>query len=499
MEKCLRFTLFLLHVVCFTEQGQFYRQQTVYQKLSQEKNLSDFYTKIQSSKDAKINLFYRSVTVLAPNNAAMQKFQGNMDKTILYHLIHDSKSLEDISRRLSLTSVLSDAPPLWITKRQDDIYVNNAKIIGSSSDFLSRNGVDDTGKNQALHVIDEVLRPFAVGPEIDALTLLQNDMSWNLGPFSLEKYRKRIDQLKLREMLRKPGSNTYFFPVDSDDDFQFNMIDICVAQAHVINFNVLFTRPTPKFFNYETSANSGYTYVTAMFSTKGNETFVSSNTVYADSNHPIGEVTAKIVRADIPVSNGVVHLISRPLMLKDKPLRKFPYLPIYDKLASDPNLNITFTLGEWTGFNHQLKSGPVKFTLFAPSDKAWDRLGRLIDTDTIFKKEFKIQALDILNRHLVVSETTYSMKYLLKASRYNSEIVLDTPSVPVVVRVKEDEKYLLKWRNKTIGVYKSDYECTNGLVHIIDDLFLNEEDLERLGVQSTSRKLYHWFSLLTRF
>lgn len=44
---------------------------------------------------------------------------------------------------------------------------------------------------------------------------------------------------------------------------------------------------------------------------------MKSNTVAGDAKHARGVVLADIVRANIPVKNGVVHLIQRPLMVVD--------------------------------------------------------------------------------------------------------------------------------------------------------------------------------------
>jgi hypothetical protein len=50
---------------------------------------------------------------------------------------------------------------------------------------------------------------------------------------------------------------------------------------------------------------------------------VKSNTLVGDSNHPTGVVLAEIVKANIPVRNGVVHLIQRPLMVVDTTVKDF--------------------------------------------------------------------------------------------------------------------------------------------------------------------------------
>jgi uncharacterized surface protein with fasciclin (FAS1) repeats len=50
---------------------------------------------------------------------------------------------------------------------------------------------------------------------------------------------------------------------------------------------------------------------------------VRSNTIVGDQFHPRGMVVARIVRANIPVANGVVHLIDKPLMIVAKTLYEY--------------------------------------------------------------------------------------------------------------------------------------------------------------------------------
>ena len=51
--------------------------------------------------------------------------------------------------------------------------------------------------------------------------------------------------------------------------------------------------------------------------------YVRSNTVVGDYNHPAGAVMSEIVLPNIPVKNGVVHLIKQPLMVIDKNIQQF--------------------------------------------------------------------------------------------------------------------------------------------------------------------------------
>lgn len=51
--------------------------------------------------------------------------------------------------------------------------------------------------------------------------------------------------------------------------------------------------------------------------------YVKSHTIAGDHNHAEGVVLAEIVKANIPVKNGVVHLIHRPLLVVDTTVTQF--------------------------------------------------------------------------------------------------------------------------------------------------------------------------------
>lgn len=51
--------------------------------------------------------------------------------------------------------------------------------------------------------------------------------------------------------------------------------------------------------------------------------YVKSQTLIGDGKHSEGVKIVEIVRANIPVKNGVVHLISKPLMIVDGTVDQF--------------------------------------------------------------------------------------------------------------------------------------------------------------------------------
>lgn len=71
--------------------------------------------------------------------------------------------------------------------------------------------------------------------------------------------------------------------------------------------------------------------------------YVKSNTVVGDQKHTTGVVMAEIVMANIPVKNGVVHLIHRPLMVVDTTVAKFLEVSLRFSLDSVVSPPVSFS------------------------------------------------------------------------------------------------------------------------------------------------------------
>lgn len=99
---------------------------------------------------AKQYLSYNELTVFVPDNKAFRTYKGEiLEDMALYHMTFQMKSLEDLNSTTNyLTPVVDEFPPLWITRSQGDIYVNNAKIIRRQSNDLSRIRYEEVGKQQ---------------------------------------------------------------------------------------------------------------------------------------------------------------------------------------------------------------------------------------------------------------------------------------------------------------------------------------------------------------
>ncbi|GLH15953.1 Fasciclin-1 [Gryllus bimaculatus] len=218
-------------------------------------------------------------------------------------------------------SQLDGSPPLWVTRRRrpgasEEVYINNALVLAARSNFVTQNAA---GKQHVLHVVDEVLTPVTTSATApaqlqlynpDAFQFLNQSENFDIGKHRVRSFRQRVYFNKKESVFEALGKFTFFVPVDEGfkPPPRPEKIDQKVIDGHVVPGHVLFTRPTP----------AGQAYDTLAFGD-----MLRSDTILGDKSHGNGVVMAEIVHPNIPVKNGVVHLIHRPLMVVDNTVKQF--------------------------------------------------------------------------------------------------------------------------------------------------------------------------------
>ncbi|XP_045466208.1 fasciclin-1-like [Harmonia axyridis] len=453
---------------CVFTSGSAYRSKTVFQRISTEERFSTFNSLLQNNSLAKRAILYWNTTVFVPTNEAFEKYKGAFYNDIIYyHMSSELKSLRMIFESNDIQTLADGYPPLWVSRIEGEIYINNAKIDAEQSDYFSRASGGFYNHNQALHIIDEVLEPpnkYLDNPS--AFDLISNFSNNKYLP--TRKYLDRIRYLKMTKLFKNSTGSTFFVPVDSGiDNYRYMMTDRYIVEGQIIPNQILFTRPTKKNFYFQTKSNGEYIYILASFVCKHDEVYIISNTIFGDSNHQKGELWSKVLKGNIPVKNGVVHFIEKPLAIFDMQLKPFPFLPLLTKLSGDPELNMTYQLGEQTKFNEYLKIKTNKLlTYFIPRDKAWSNiLSNITDVESQAK---------LLGRHLVISDVRYTMEKLWYRT-FKKVVTMNTVSGAVDIEVLKDNdgNYSILFNNRHIKVHRPDYICTNGIIHIIDEPFLD--------------------------
>ncbi|XP_011341884.1 fasciclin-1 isoform X3 [Ooceraea biroi] len=460
-------------------------QVTMDAKIRDDSDLSQFYQLLEASHVANTTLTYRHVTVFAPTNRAFQKYNGSTKNLVLYHMSNRPQTIEDL--RESISSELEGNPPLWITRKQGpygvEVYINNAKILLEQSNFQSKLKVNGDTMTQVLHIINEVLEPVrsnsAETPiyNPNAFQFLNQSENLNLGDHRVRTFRQRIIFEKKESAFKAEGRYTFFIPVDEGfkPEPRPQKIDRDVIDGHVIPDQVLFTGPTPDNTAYPTLAFGDNIKVVASFQRQHNKVYVKSNTLFGNTVHPTGVVLAEIVKANIPVRNGVVHLIQRPLVVIDTTVKDF--LEGIEK-EDGPVYKFYETIRD---FGEDIMSNINRLrdvTLFAPSNAALEKPG----VKQILQDKKRVK--EILNLHYVMERLPLDIIKQKSVSELNITTDKSADKTHGVSTAANKQKLFFNvvqtpFGNQTVTVegggvnatiITANIAATNGVIHIIDRL-----------------------------
>ncbi|XP_029717641.2 fasciclin-1 isoform X3 [Aedes albopictus] len=446
---------------------------TLEEHISNDPDLSQFFDLIERNPIASSNLKLRALTIFAPTNQAFQRYLGN--KTLVqYHMSNVATSLEQLGP--IITSDYDGNPPIYVTRKRqpngsEDIYVNNAKIIRSRSNVQLAN---QYGKKQVLHIIDDVLTPLTANPSTsfeiynpDAYQFILHAENMDISQHRIRSFRHKMTMAKKEDIYRAVGGHTFLIPVEEGfkPPPRPDMIDRKVIDGHVIPNRVIFTAPAPLDDPLETLAFEDNLKVTVTFFKQGEgknaKVYVRSNTVIGDSKHASGAVLAEIVKANIPVRNGVVHLIHRPLMVVDTTVLQF-----LEEKEDGPLFKFYELIADYAPDFFKTMSNLQQMTLFAPSNEA---LSHPIVNNFIRSRE---KLREILNLHLVRDSITTD-----KIRKNNQNQIYQVPTGAdkkflyfniITNRYDHNQTITVEGGGVNATIILSDIAATNGYLHIID-------------------------------
>eukprot|EP00096_Caligus_rogercresseyi_P009892 TRINITY_DN3461_c0_g1_i1.p1 TRINITY_DN3461_c0_g1~~TRINITY_DN3461_c0_g1_i1.p1 ORF type:complete len:396 (+),score=76.15 TRINITY_DN3461_c0_g1_i1:53-1240(+) len=290
----------------------------------------------------------RSVTIFAPSDAAFSDSNSFRDpeSLLLNHFCNLALRKAVLPNKLS--SLVTGNPPLWVRKEQGDVFINQARIW--NPDLL---GVSRRGEDQVLHIIDSLLVPLVplsvssgdYYVHLDARKVLSKSTLYDLQGHSLRVFSQRAEENRKSGMFSVNGRHTFFMPIDeafevgplvpsglraasirqgASSKIRPELISTRVLEGHILPNTLLFSSSAPsreyQSVAWEPKEGGIRVNVSLQRSPSGNEVLVRSNTLVGDPAHARGIVLAKVLLGDIPVANGVLHLIDRPLMIVDKTL-----------------------------------------------------------------------------------------------------------------------------------------------------------------------------------
>ncbi|KMZ03131.1 fasciclin-1 isoform X5 [Drosophila simulans] len=425
-----------------------------------------FYSLLESNQIANSTLSLRSCTIFVPTNEAFQRYKSKTTH-VLYHITTEAYTQKRLPNTVS--SDMAGNPPLYITKNSNgDIFVNNARIIPSLSVETNSDG-----KRQIMHIIDEVLEPLTVKAghsdtpnNPNALKFLKNAEEFNVDNIGVRTYRSQVTMAKKESVYDAAGQHTFLVPVDEGFKLsaRSSLVDGKVIDGHVIPNTVIFTAAAQHDDPKASGAFEDLLKVTvSFFKQKNGKMYVKSNTIVGDAKHRVGVVLAEIVKANIPVSNGVVHLIHRPLMIIDTTVTQF--LQFMNENAENGALRKFYeVIMDNGGAVLDDINSLTEVTILAPSNEAWNSS----NINNVLRDRNKIR--QILNMHIIKDRLNVD-----KIRQKNANLIAQVPTVNnntfLYFNVRgegADTVITVEGGGVNATVIQADVAQTNGYVHIID-------------------------------
>jgi transforming growth factor-beta-induced protein len=369
-------------------------------------------------------------TILAPTDDAFDKIPREalntlladkeaLSKVLLKHVVAGTKLSKDLSFG-ELKSVAGEK--LSVRTKGGKVYIDNSVVI--DADIISTNGV--------IHVIDGVLLGRSAVPVGSIFDSLDKDSRFATLVAGL-KIAKLVDTLN--------GKGPFTILAPTDDAFDKiprealnNLLADKEALSKVLLKHVVAGTKLSKDLSFgELESVAGEKLSVR---TKGGKVVIDDSVV---------------IDADIISTNGVIHVIDRVLLGRSA----VPVGSIFDSLDKDSRfatlvagLKIAELVGTLNG------KGP--FTVFAPTDDAFDKLPREALNNLLDNKEALTK---VLLKHVVVgTKLSRDLSFGELESVAGAKLSVRTKGGKVVI-------------NDSV-VIDADIISTNGVIHVIDGVLL---------------------------
>merc|ERR1711936_282629 len=436
------------------------------------KSVEQFKNLLSQSNLAKQYLS-NELTIFAPSDNAMNKYNGlKDDQFILNHMVNvvvqmqerASSYYSDVTR---VSSLLPGSPPLWMTKQNSDYFVGGAKIIMRNLLAQSK-----TGRKQRLHIIDNVLVPLTPKQndnsqlyiDLTAGKFLRESESYRIPQYSVRNFSSQVRSMNQFNLFDQPGRHTFFIPIDSAfEDLEKKLVDKDIIAGHIVPNKLLFTDPIINQPQRTSTYDGKNIKVTAEIEPNFK---VRSSTVQGSRNHPRKNVKANIVRANIPVANGVVPLFDKPLIIVATPL--------WDYLRGEKEKN--GRLSKFANYIQQFGAGldtvvasAESGTIFAPNNEAFDKLSQSELEILLGKDGRRIMGLHFVDQ-LIPAEDVRILQPQNDIKMFGAKLPFPSGSRDHLwfYYTNNNRTFMLDGQGVTAEVVEPDIGATNGVIHVID-------------------------------
>lgn len=395
-------------------------------------------------------------TVFAPTDAAFAKLGDD----VITALLADTDTLSDILLYHVVSGSAIDASTA-VAAAGTEISMANGSATGLSlsGDNLLINlsmvtMTDITTDNGVIHVIDTVLSPPAERGEPSA-----NIVDTAIGAGSFTTLVAALQAADLVTTLADPDATfTVFAPTDA----AFERLGAANVAALLEDTALLAEILTQHVIVGEVNSVSAYTLNGTSASTVAEaDIAISIN----DGKLRFGGAEVEVV--DIYTTNGVIHVIDTVVV--GSAGLPAPAENIAQVASAAGSFSTLIAALQATGLDSVIADNESTFTVFAPTDDAFDKLGQdtidalLADTDTL---------RDILLYH-VISDAAVLADTAASVAASSSPFVTMTNSDKAALSLDGDNLVL-----NLSAVTAANVMASNGVIHVLDTVMLPPSDPE---------------------
>ncbi|MCK8521709.1 fasciclin domain-containing protein [Aquimarina sp. D1M17] len=355
-------------------------------------------------------------TVFAPTNAAFEALDAipsgdALKEVLLYHVASGKFTAADLLEKQTVTTLQGD--DVTIELNDEGNVILNGSIEVMMADIEASNGI--------VHVIKGVLLPPSELQSIVEIAVNTPDLSTLVGA---------LQSAELVDTLNGEGPFTVFAPTNA----AFAALD-AIPSGDALTEVLLYHVAAGKFAAADLLEKQTVTTV------QGDEVTIELN----DSGNVVLNGSIEVMMADIEASNGIIHIIKGVLL---PPVE----LPSIVEIALDtPELSTLVGALQAAELVEAL-SGEGPFTVFAPTNAAFDALSAIPSGDAL---------KEVLLYH--VASGKFGAEDLLA-----KEVVTTLQGEEVTIEMSNGIVLL----NGEIEVKMANIEASNGIIHVIDGVLV---------------------------
>ena len=400
-------------------------------------------------------------TLFAPTNAAFQKLgQATIDA-----LLNDPDALANILKYHAIAGEVDAAAASAAAGSQVEM-VNGQKVgVSKVADILRVNlssvtKADMKADNGIIHVIDTVLIPPTIKTATNDTIV---DIAVNAGNFTT-----LVAALQATGLDAALADTTSTFTVFAPTDNAF-------AALGKDNIDALLANPDILAEILRQHVVSGEVNSIAAFSLNGVEvdTLGDNDILVSISDGKLRFGGATVTTTDIYAANGVIHIIDTVVV--DDVQLPAPLVSIVDVAIGNGNFTTLVAALQATGLDAVLADTSRNFTVFAPDDAAFAKLGQ--DTiDALLADPNKLS--DILLYHVIADAKILADAAIAVANGNDS-----------TVETANSDNIGLSFVDNTLFVNLSSVTgpnvmADNGVIHVIDNVLLPPADNSQAPVSN---------------